>query len=208
MMARSRAANRKRPSTRTRILNAGLDLFAKKGFTGATTREISANAGVNEVTLFRHFGSKTELYAAVIAEHSPIVDIGRDFSFDANVPIDELVKDNASSVLSALRANRQVLMMLMGDAWRVSKARSVVSQTGAEEGVAIVKDLVETLIDAGKIRKVDSDIAARALAGMIQSYFLTHDLMAGKKPNQEEDDKMLEGFVDVFLNGIRAGGSG
>ncbi|UCE45164.1 MAG: TetR/AcrR family transcriptional regulator [Methanobacteriota archaeon] len=207
-MARDRAANRKRPSTRTRILNAGLGMFAKKGFAGATTREISASAGVNEVTLFRYFGSKAELYAAVIAERSLIADIRRDFSFDMNVPIGELVKDNASSVLSALRANREVLMMLMGDAWRVSRARSVISQTGAEEGVVIVKDLMEALIDAGKIRKVDSDIAARALVGMIQSYFLTHDLMTGKKPNQEEDDRMLEGFVDVFLNGIRAGGSG
>ena len=205
-MARNRVANRKRTSTRTRILNAGLDLFAKKGFTGATTREISASAGVNEVTVFRHFGSKADLYAAVITERSPIADIRRDFSFDMNAPNDELLRGIAASVLSALRANRQVLMMLMGDAWRVSRARSVISQIGAEEGVAIVKDLMEALIEAGKIRKVDSDIAARALVGMIQSYFLTHDLMAGKKPNQEEDDRMLEGFVDVFLDGIRAGG--
>jgi AcrR family transcriptional regulator len=49
--------------TRERILDAGLRTFAEKGFTGATTKEISMKAGVNEVTLFRHFGSKEALFA-------------------------------------------------------------------------------------------------------------------------------------------------
>ena len=57
-------------SARERILDSGLHLFAEKGFTGATTKEISAKAGVNEVTLFRHFGSKKALFASVIQERS------------------------------------------------------------------------------------------------------------------------------------------
>jgi AcrR family transcriptional regulator len=44
-----------------RILDAALRVFAETGYRGATTRRIAQLADVNEVTLFRHFGSKEEL---------------------------------------------------------------------------------------------------------------------------------------------------
>ena len=41
--------------TRQRIVNTALELFASKGITETTTRQIADFAQVNEVTLFRHF---------------------------------------------------------------------------------------------------------------------------------------------------------
>lgn len=46
---------------RDRILAAAARVYAELGFRGATTRRIADQAGVNEVTLFRLFGSKTAL---------------------------------------------------------------------------------------------------------------------------------------------------
>ena len=54
--------------TRQRILEAAAQVFAEKGYARATTRVLAAAAGVNEVTLFRHFGSKQNLFAAVIEQ--------------------------------------------------------------------------------------------------------------------------------------------
>ena len=56
--------------TRDRILDAALKLFSQKGFLGATTRGIARDAGVAEVTLFRHFGSKEKLFEEVIRGYS------------------------------------------------------------------------------------------------------------------------------------------
>lgn len=47
--------------SKDRILEAALRVFAEAGTRGATTRRIAEEAGVNEVTLFRHFGSKERL---------------------------------------------------------------------------------------------------------------------------------------------------
>ena len=52
--------------TRTRLIEAASQVFASLGVQGATTREIARVAGVNEVTLFRHFTSKEQLLGAVI----------------------------------------------------------------------------------------------------------------------------------------------
>ena len=46
---------------RDKLLEAAARVFAETGYRGATTRRIAHEAGVNEVTLFRHFGSKGDL---------------------------------------------------------------------------------------------------------------------------------------------------
>ena len=57
------AATRSPGETRLRILAATRSLLAQKGRRGTTTREIADLAGVNEATIFRHFGveSRPEL---------------------------------------------------------------------------------------------------------------------------------------------------
>src|SRR5580698_8019624 len=54
--------------TRERILTAAREVIGRKGKRGATTREIADVAGVNEATLFRHFGTKEALLVAC-AQH-------------------------------------------------------------------------------------------------------------------------------------------
>jgi len=49
-----------------RILSTATILFARSGYKGITTREIAAEAEVSEVTIFRHFPSKHDLYMAVM----------------------------------------------------------------------------------------------------------------------------------------------
>src|SRR3954463_4818279 len=56
--------------SRERILEAATRVYSKYGFRGATTRLIAAEAGVNEVTLFRTFGSKAQLLQAMLSSHT------------------------------------------------------------------------------------------------------------------------------------------
>lgn len=53
--------------TNSRIIEATLELLGKVGYKGTTTREIALRAGVNEVTLFRRFGSKESLAREAIS---------------------------------------------------------------------------------------------------------------------------------------------
>lgn len=53
-------------STKEALLEVTARLFADHGWRGTTTRRIAEAAGVNEVTLFRHFGSKEALLGEAI----------------------------------------------------------------------------------------------------------------------------------------------
>lgn len=56
--------------TRQQLLDAAARVYSEYGFRGATTRRIADEAGVNEVTLFRLFGSKAALIDEAVRAHS------------------------------------------------------------------------------------------------------------------------------------------
>jgi AcrR family transcriptional regulator len=49
-----------------RIRDAARDLFAERGYAGATTREIARLADVSETLLFRYYGDKATLFTDVV----------------------------------------------------------------------------------------------------------------------------------------------
>jgi AcrR family transcriptional regulator len=51
---------------REQLIRVAMNLFAKKGFKGTTTKEIAQAAGVNEALIFRHFPTKDALYEAIL----------------------------------------------------------------------------------------------------------------------------------------------
>jgi AcrR family transcriptional regulator len=66
-------------STKARILKAAQEVFAQKGFEGASTREIAALAGVNISSLHYHWESKETLYLATFESiYDQIVELVRD----------------------------------------------------------------------------------------------------------------------------------
>jgi AcrR family transcriptional regulator len=56
-----------RGGTEERILTTAATLFSQFGYNGVSTREIASSAEVNEVTIYRHFPRKRDLYLAVLS---------------------------------------------------------------------------------------------------------------------------------------------
>jgi outer membrane protein len=70
--------------TRQQILEAAVRVYSEAGFRGATTRRIADEACVNEVTLFRIFGSKAALIAEAVRAHAE----AREMAPLPEVPVD------------------------------------------------------------------------------------------------------------------------
>ncbi len=62
-MARMRAKDRRR-----QLLKIAADLFARRGYHGATTAELARLAGITEPILYRHFEHKLDLFISVIVD--------------------------------------------------------------------------------------------------------------------------------------------
>ena len=67
-MRENKADDKARIGTKERILQSARQVFAERGFDGASTRDIAAGASVNISSLHYHWDSKERLYRAVFAD--------------------------------------------------------------------------------------------------------------------------------------------
>ena len=51
---------------REQLLDVAMELFAKRGYAGATTAQLAKDAGITEPIIYRHFKSKRDLFVALI----------------------------------------------------------------------------------------------------------------------------------------------
>jgi AcrR family transcriptional regulator len=99
--------------TRTAILNAAVQVFSQHGFRGSTTRRIADAAAVNEVTIFRYFGSKEALLQEAINTPT-VVGIFTPLPADPVNPRNELA-EWAGGIVKHLQSRRSVIRKCMGE---------------------------------------------------------------------------------------------
>ena len=98
---------------RDAILVAAAGVFAKHGFRGSTTRRIADAAGVNEITLFRQFGSKQ----ALIHEAMRHLTQSAVFALLPDTPADpgRELTDWSESFIQHLRLQSSIIRKTMGE---------------------------------------------------------------------------------------------
>lgn len=97
--------------TRTHILDAAERLFAERGYRGTSVRAITDNAGVNLAAVGYHFGSKSELLAAVARRATDPITAAQSAALDRlldrheDPSVTELVEAFALPLLTAMGAD-------------------------------------------------------------------------------------------------------
>jgi AcrR family transcriptional regulator len=84
--AAERPASRKRAQTVARLLEAANAVIAEKGFQRASLDEIAAQAGMTKGAIYSNFGSKEDLFLAVVAS--------RPLGFSANAQQSRSIREN------------------------------------------------------------------------------------------------------------------
>lgn len=105
-------------STRQRLIQSALQLFITQGISGTTTRQIAEAAEVNEVTLFRHFGSKHGLLLGVLEESTAFQSLGQALNshHQSAASTEQSFQEYASFCLHALEQVPDLIRSLVGEA--------------------------------------------------------------------------------------------
>ncbi|HEY9651738.1 MAG TPA: TetR/AcrR family transcriptional regulator [Coleofasciculaceae cyanobacterium] len=188
--------------TRTRLLKAAAEVFATEGIEGATTREIAQVAGVNEVTLFRHFPSKDELLGAVVQQVMALQQaeaLSHQQQWTQDLLID--LKHYAWVYNTILEEHEALIVTFMGEA----KRRPEVAHRVILEAVQPLREkLITYLRDAqerGTVRQdVDPEVAIDLFAGMLLSGMLRRCF--GAIPMSYSRESYIESCVSIFVHGI------
>lgn len=186
--------------SRSRIIEAAARVFAETGYRGATTRRIAQAADVNEVTLFRLFGSKDELLRAALAFTAEMASVPE----LPERPVDPRTELTAWSrrQLKELWARRSMIRTCMGE---LDEHREIIS-CASDQPTSVHRELVtylERLVRNGKASALlDARAAAAMLMGTLFSDAMGRDFMPAAYAFSLEDAPAL--YVDLFLRAIGA----
>ncbi|MEO8192610.1 MAG: helix-turn-helix domain-containing protein [Gemmatimonadales bacterium] len=156
--------------TRTTILNAAVQVFSQHGFRGSTTRRIADAAAVNEVTIFRYFGSKEALLQEAIGE-SEIRAFTSPLPEDPVDPQLELT-EWCTAVLNHLHTRSPVIRKCMGE----MEERPELTARAAEAPTRATNELCAYFSRFRELGFTDDEFDATVAASMLIAA-LFHDAM-------------------------------
>lgn len=155
-------------TTEDRLIDAAGRIFARDGLEAATTRDIARDAGLNEVTLFRHFGTKEGVLAAVVRRTFGPGE--RAYRMPDTGDLREDLREFARQYEQALRKNLALVRTCVGEIHRHRDYAGRVLQAIFQP---LRADLIARLEKARAQRKIllstDAAITADLLSGMILS---------------------------------------
>jgi AcrR family transcriptional regulator len=185
--------------TRAAILDAAYDLFIEQGFAATSMRDIAGRAGLAPGSLYNHFSSKEEIFAAIIELRHPFYRIMPILKGIQGNTIEEFVRNAAHTLVEQLGSYPEVLNLLLIE---------IVEFQGIHAPAVFMKFLPELAPLAermqgmgGQIRQIPPFVLLRAFVGLFFSYYITGVLVGRAMPAEMQSDA-LDHFVDIFLHGL------
>ncbi len=103
----------KKEETREKIMNIALKLFSEQGYYSTTTKEIAKQANINEITLFRHFGTKENLFQDTTDVYVHNIDIKSEINRLIKQDFEESIVEIARDYLEFCFKNKQIYKIQM-----------------------------------------------------------------------------------------------
>jgi AcrR family transcriptional regulator len=186
--------------TRERIMAAAAEIFVEKGYARATTRSIAEAAGVNEVTLFRHFGSKRNLLSEIVHQYSPLPDL-------TSIIVNQLSGDYRQDLLhlgtvflNTLTQRKEALRLILCEAHEIPELREVIVQI-PDQLRQVLTRYFQAKIQEGSIRDLNPALMAQGFLGMFFSYAIAREMLGSEIAPEVPTEDLVAKFVDIFIHG-------
>ncbi len=199
--------------TRQRIVNTALELFASKGITETTTRQIADFAQVNEVTLFRHFGNKHGLLLAVLQEclqkYLVLAQVSESFvgaemvsDMSTQRDLRQFLKDYVQGSLQALESVPELMRSLVGEAGQYPlESRQALAQGINQVNQTIATAIHDVLINS----RMQYALPPIKLANLLNTCILGYAVITLTSDVQtiwSDRDDFINTLVDMFVQEV------
>jgi AcrR family transcriptional regulator len=190
------------------ILIAAEELFARKGFEGASIREIARKAKINTALIYYYFGDKENLFRATLER--TLIEIPR------------ILEDAISTTISAEEGLDRILRMITGMVSQRSRFFQILHRELAIESPRVsfladkyflrnyqlVKSFMEKATSSGQFRKLDLELAPITFMAMILFFFYNRFLVRRVLRLDPFEEKFIQRLsihtLDLFLHGASA----
>lgn len=196
-------------ATGRRILDAAMEVFSLEGFTGATTDQIAAAATASKQSIYRRFGDKKSLFAALMDDfltrvRSEIVEVDVSGCGTAQDAVQLLARQFAESILD--HRVQQFRRLVVAEATRFPDLGMAYYRGAFEATLEGIARVLDGLVVRGLLRIDDTAQAANHLAGLMLWVPSNQIMMTGRLDSVDSDDidRAVTSGVKVFLSAYAA----
>jgi AcrR family transcriptional regulator len=190
---------------RQEIIRAAMEVFARNGFGGSTTREIAENAGISEAMIYSHFRNKQDLYTAIIdeklQESEPLY-----YPLDAMSNKDDprVFMTIVSNYLRRHSEDTTFLRLLLFSALEGHELASMFVAGPVRKYFEFLADYIGERIDEGALKPINPEITSRCLLGMVHYLVLLSEILGDDTLKPMDLTEAIETIVKIFCEGILA----
>ncbi|MBL8189133.1 MAG: TetR/AcrR family transcriptional regulator [Acidobacteria bacterium] len=190
---------------RQQILEVAMELFSQRGFRGTTTKEIALAAGVNEAIIFRHFATKSDLYAAIIdqkASSENVQTLQRVIDEAMGRGDDRQVFESfAFHILEFHEHDDTAMRILFYSALEGHELAEMIFTNHILKQHRRLTEYVKKRIAEGAFRPVDPIIAVRGFVGMVMNQAMTRKFFrhTGREFVNFSNRQAAEKFTDLLM---------
>ncbi len=185
--------------TRLRILVATRELYARNGSRGTTTREVAVLAGVNEATLFRHFGTKQQLIAAML-DHFAGHQVNAELYLNLRqLPgIERQLRALGWACVEAITRKEDLIKIGLAEEISNPEGTDCAWRAPAEARMALT-DFMREKVESSELAG-EPEVLARIFMSLFFAYVIARRIWAENR----DPETAIQQCVDIFLNGARA----
>jgi AcrR family transcriptional regulator len=185
-------------SIRDRLLDAAARVYAETGYRGATTRRIAQEAGVNEITLFRHFGSKTTLILEAVRQANMRSECP-EIPATPGDPVAEL-RQWVHDQLEHLTELRSIIRTSLGEIEERPEIIPLVGERPRQVVLALESYLAQLQAQGRASPDFDARTAAKVIFGSLFADAMGRDVMGDADGDSVEE--AAERYTTIFLRAI------
>ena len=188
-------------STDEKIIKATFGIVQREGFTKATTKKIAAEAGVNEVTIFRNFQNKNNLVEITKNYYLQLL-IGKleeIFEFEEDEGIEEYLKISFFGILNLSEEDLSIIRVAMEEV-RENPGNQLLISEITDVILNKLEEFFKLKMEKGIIRQVNPKALAIMCFGMLFQSVILWKIY--NKDLEFETNYYADDLINILFEGI------
>ena len=197
---------RRKDARPAEILSAALACFSERGFAATRLEDVARRAGVTKGTLYLYFGSKEELFKAIVRQ-AILPNIERleamigDKTERASVLIERIMTNLAEIISSPISAIPKLILAESGNFPDLAK---FYSDEVVHRATALVRDILCRGIERGEFDQIDVESTVICIIAPFIFAMLWRHSLGHHEPRGIEPEALCHAHLRLVLGGLAA----
>ena len=188
---------------REQIIDAAMHVFARKGYSNATNKDIAIEAGITPGLIYYYFENKEALLYAILEARSPLKLMASFPPQALALPPEQFIPMLIRQVLDIVEGEDMIgLIRVMIPELLHNPAMSGIPQSIFPRLFGFLENYVEAKIASGEIRSLDVSLTVQALVGSVMGFVLRRQVFRDPLALEYTHEQIAHAIADPFLTGI------